>query len=369
MRIMTTTPSARLPFPPCPAAARAALERHLRPPRELQLLYVAARLGLADELRGGPLAAAELARRVGANAAALARALRGLAAMGVVAAGEDGRYRLAAAGFLLCRHHPVSLHDDVLVHGELFPAWAGLLHAVETGETAFDHVFGRALFDRFGEDDGAGRRFAGYLARRTAAAARAVAAACDAAGRRRIVDVGGGEGALLAALLAAHPGARGVLFDRPAALAGARARLAPLAPRCELAAGDFFAAVPAGGDLYLLQAVLHDWDDERALSLLANCRRAIAPRGALLVIERPLDAPDSPQAIAGDLDMLVLTGGRERTVAEYAALLARAGFRLARVIATRGPFSVLESLPAPPSGACRTRRGSGRAGPSDRSAS
>jgi hypothetical protein len=330
----------------------ARLRRALRAPREHQLLYVAAALGLADLLAAGPRSSADLARAAGAHPQALRRALRGMVAMGLLTERDDGRFGLAPPGACLRREAPGSLRGEALLAGECFAAWGALLHTVRTGETAFERARGVAFFAHFAGDPELARHLHRDMARQTGPIAAAVAAAYDFSAVRTLVDVGGGHGALLAAVLRRYPAVRGVLFDTPGVAAGARGALAAAGggARCAVVGGDFFAGVPAGGDVYALQAVLHDWDDARARRILAGCRAALPHRGVLLVVERLLPArvADAPGLIEADLNMLVLTGGRERTAAEYAGLLQTAGLRLERTIPLRGlrdPWAVLESRP------------------------
>ena len=224
-------------------------------------------------------------------------------------------------------------------------SWGDLLHSVRTGESAFRHLHGADLWEwrERRPEEGAGfDRAMTALSRRVA---QATVAAYDFSRFRRTVDVGGGHGAMLAAVLAAHPAARGVLFDQPGVVAGAAEVLrgAGVAERCEVVGGSFFEAVPSGGDAYLLKAILHDWDDAEAGAILRNCRRAIGLGGALLVVERVVAPPnEDPVTKFSDLNMMVMTGGRERTEEEFAALLADAGFRLTAVVRTGTPFSIIE---------------------------
>jgi hypothetical protein len=335
-----------------PADPADRLRPYLRAPREQQLLYVAATLGLADLLTAGPQSSADLARRTGTHPPALRRALRGMAAMGLLAEQDDERFGLTSLGACLRSDVPGSLRGAAILAGECFPAWGALLHAVRTGETAFERARGTGFFEHFAHDANLAHLFHADMARQTAPVAAAVAAAYDFSTVRTLVDVGGGHGALLAAVLRRYPTVRGILFDTPRAVEGVRGALAAaVGERCAIIAGDFFAALPAGGDVYVLQAVLHDWADASALRLLVTCRAALADRSTLLVVERLL--PERAGAAAGlieaDLNMLVLTGGCERTVAEYDGLLTTAGFRLRRVIpllGLRAPWAVLESRPA-----------------------
>ena len=316
-----------------------------------QAIHVAAALGIADLLGDGPRASDDLAAAAGVHALSLHRVLRALAAAGVFREEADRRFSLAPMGRCLCSdaEQPVGPYAAFVGRPYQWAAWGDLLHGVRTGETAFRHVHGADPWEyrsRHPEEGAVFDRAMTALSRRVA---RAAVAACDFSRFRRVVDVGGGHGAMLAAVLAAHPAARGVLFDQPGVVAGAAAvlREAGVAERCEVVGGSFFEAVPGGGDAYLLKAVLHDRDDAEAGAILRNCRRAVAgPEGRLLVLERVVAPPnEDPEAKFSDLNMMAVTGGRERTQEEFAALFAAAGFRLAAVVRTGTPVSVIEGTP------------------------
>jgi hypothetical protein len=318
-----------------------------------QLLYVAARLGVADVLAAGPRTAAEVAAEVGADPDALSRVLRGLAMDEVVTELGDNRFALAASGQLLRTGVPGSLRDPVLVRGELyFAAAAGLLDAVRAGGTAFEYVYGRRFFAHLDTDIGHEAAFAASMAGRSEYEAADVVATYDFGGLRQLVDVGGGSGVLVTAILRATPGLRATLLDRQQVLDPARDRLAAvgLSDRCTVVAGDFFEAVPAGADAYVLSRILHDWNDEDAIRVLGACRRAMIAGGRLLVVDAILPelARDGPAAIRMDLHMLMLLGSRERTEAEFRTLLATAGFTVDRVLRTTSPtgLGIIEATPA-----------------------
>jgi hypothetical protein len=298
---------------------------------------VAARLGLADELAGGPRSAAELAAATGARPEPVRRILRGLAAEGVLAE-EDGRFALTELGGALRSDAPDSLRGAAIARGELYYGAVGqLIDAVRGDGVPFERAHGETFFEYLAERPDEAVRFHRSMADRSRREAAAVVAAYDFTRFARLVDVGGGNGILLAAILAAAPQLRGLLFDRPEALERVQA-----ADRMELVAGDFFEAVPAGGDAYLLSRVIHDWEDEAARAILAGCHAAMAPGTTLLLVEAvlPERAADVPPAIRMDLHMLVLFDGRERTATEYEALLEATGFRLARVMPTGSPTGI-----------------------------
>ncbi|HYC62945.1 MAG TPA: methyltransferase [Thermoanaerobaculia bacterium] len=300
-----------------------------------QAIYVVAKLGVPDQLALGPRAAEDLAERLQVHAATLLRVLRFLVVSRVFVQNEDGRFALAPAGQLLQTAHPRSLRPSAIRAGEgMWNVTSRLLDAVQTGRTPHDDVHGKSFFER--TDD---RAFGSRMNASTAGLGAAIARLECVQRARTIVDVGGGHGAMLIELLRAHPSARGVLFDREATIEGARPliKAAGLADRCDVIAGDFFESVPKGGDVYLLSWVLHDWDDARAARILRSCRDA-ASDATLVIVEVLLPAratmheAAAPGVIADpyalDLQMLLLTGGRERTVTEYSGLLEGAGYRI-----------------------------------------
>lgn len=309
-----------------------------------QLLYVAARLSLADLLTAGPRTADDLAEQTGAHSATLARVLRALASVGVFARARDGRWRLTPAARPLLRDHPRSRRAAILFAGhEQLLAWGAVMHSVATGLPAFDHAFGESLHRHLARDEAAMAEAEALRARRAARRDRAVADALDLAGARTIVDVGGGGGELLIELLSRRPGLRGVLVEAPHVAARTRARLHRLGwgDRCEVVVADAREQLPAGHDVYLLAEVVHCYDDAEALRILRNCRGR-----RVVVVERVL--PPVARAAAdrlADLHMLVMYGGRERTRREYADLLDAAGLRLRRVTPTGSWVSLIEASP------------------------
>ncbi len=219
---------------------------------------------------------------------------------------------------------------------------------MQTGATAFNAVFGTGFFTYFAADPTLEASFNRHMGRMTRVIATAVIAVYDFAGAETIIDIGGGYGTLLLPILMHYPAARGVLFDLPGVVASAREQLAsdPARARCICVPGDFFVAVPDGGDVYLLEVVIHDWDDAVATRILMNCARAMHDQSRLVLIERllPERTLDDPAAIHGDLNMLVLTGGHERTLADYQQLLAAAGLKLVRHMPTQSPWWVIEAV-------------------------
>ena len=314
-----------------------------------QSISVVAWLGIADLLDDGPKTSAELAARCGAHGPSLYRVMRALAGLGIFAEDARGRFRLTRVGRCLRTNAPDSMRALAIHAGSdtHWRAWGGLLHSVQTGQAAFEHQTGLSPYAYYQHDRDAADLFNAAMTVYATPFASAVAGyAFPDAGT--VVDVGGGYGTVVAAVLRANPALRGILFDVPEVIQAARPRLAAagLAERCEPIEGSFFDSVPPGGEVYLLTSVLHNWDDGRAIAILKACRHAMAGRGTLLVAEYvvgPGNAPSIAKLI--DLEMLVhFTGGRERTTAEYRALFDAAGFRLRRVLTTLYTVSILEGV-------------------------
>jgi hypothetical protein len=312
--------------------------------RLTQAVHVAARLGLADALHERPASADDLAPQVGADPAALARLLRALASVGLFAAAADGTWRTTPLGDGLRRDAPGSVHALACLYGEewLWSAYGRMLHSACTGEPGFDDVHGQPLYAYLDGHPDAAATFHAAMSGFSAQEQAAILAAYDFSNTATIVDVGGGEGALLAAILDAHPRVQGLLFDLAPAAVHARTR-----SRMGVVVGDFFTHVTAGGDLYVLKSVLHNWPDDRAVTILSNCREAMAGGGRVLVAERVVTDDGGPaEAALFDLNMLVVAGGRERTAAEYRELFAAAGLAVTRVVPTASPLSLVEGARA-----------------------
>ncbi|RCG29886.1 methyltransferase [Sphaerisporangium album] len=330
-----------------PREAYATLSRMAFGFTASQILYAAVRLGVPDALAAGALPIGRLADAVGADPGALRRLVRALVVLGVVAEEPPGHYALAEMGRPLLAGHPRSMRSGVLLLGDpaTWRAWGALTHAARTGEAAFDHVHGRPLFDHLARDPELSGIFNTAMREGTGQIAPEVPKAYDFSGARTVVDIGGGNGALLAAILAAASDARGVLFDTAEGVAGAAEtfRRAGVSDRCSIRTGDFFEAVPEG-DLLLVKGVLHDWDDERCVTLLRGCRASIAAGGRLLVLEPVLPSrigtPEGAAVVMSDIAMLVYTGGRERDRDEFRRLLAAGGFALAGVTPPLGGSAV-----------------------------
>jgi hypothetical protein len=317
---------------------------------QARAVYAAAELGLADLLADGARSAAELAHATDTHAPSLYRLLRALASCGILTEAQPGRFATTPLGDALRDGAPGAARATILtIAGSWqWKAWDGFLHALRTGEPGLKAAFGKNLFDFLSDERLHGARFNEAMVGMHGAVAPAVVAAYDFSRFDSIVDVGGGKGALLAGVLQAHPRLRGVLFDLAATENDARTYLAEagLSARCEFAAGDFFAAVPAGHDAYVLAHVLHDWSDSESIAILRKCREAIPARGRLLIVEAVLPEGDTPHhGKLMDLLMLTVTGGVERRADQFAGLLQESGFRLARICPTTTHQSIIEAVP------------------------
>lgn len=350
MNVSTTVPEM-----PCPADEPGAeLLALINGGWSVQVIRTACVLQLPDHLARGPRTAEALAADTGCDATSLDRLLHAMAALGLCETGAARQHRLTATGELLRRDVPGSLcHWALHAGGGLWQRLGDLPEAVRTGASWTQRHHGVDGYDRLAAEADAQRVFHRAMVELTQQAVPHLVLALQLGSSRWVVDVGGGQGALLGAALASAPGAHGVLLDRPAALAGAVEVLerAGVADRCRIEAGDFFEAVPGGGDAYLLKSVLHNWDDPRCRQILRQCRRAMRPTARLLVIERV--RPDEPgsgtrhRAVARtDMNMLVSLTGRERTEREYAALFADTGLQPPTLRETAAEWSVLETRPA-----------------------
>lgn len=309
-------------------------------------VHVAAYLGIADLLEDGPRTGRDLAAETGSHHASLIQLLRALVSVGVLAEPEAELFALTELGEPLRSGSEHSIRNLAMFFGSapVWRSWEELPQTVRTGDAAFDRIYGTSAFAHFAEHPEMGLLFNAAMAEGAANTARGLCLAHDFSAYDVIIDVGGGNGTLMAALLQQAADARGVLFDTAAGLAGARETLEATgtADRCEITPGDFFASVPPGGDAYVLKSVIHDWDDEDVGRILGNCRAAMRGGSTLLLVERVM--PDSVQARpAGDvlsvrafLHMLVLHGGRERTAAEFERLLDVSGFQLVRMTPLQG---------------------------------
>jgi hypothetical protein len=318
-----------------------------------QIIHTAALFGVCDVLATEPMAAEQVAARVGAAADPMRRLLRVLVAIDVLTE-SDGLFSNGTLGELLRHDHPEAMRDVVIsrMRDPWWRAWGALPDAVRTGESAYVHANGRSFWDDLAEDPHAAASFNALMGSGTEQYAASLIALVGFTDVRHFVDVGGGKGPMMAALLAALAAARGTVFDLPAGLIGAEETLtaAGVMDRVELVPGDFFESVPAGGDIYLLRRILHDWPDDRAVAILESCRTAIADQPARLLIsdmimpEHAVPGPaEDDMVFTLDMHMLVLFGARERSVSDFAALLDAANLRLEEVVATSPEGTIVSS--------------------------
>lgn len=316
--------------------------------RLTQLIHVAAKLGLADHLAARPRTAAELAPLVAAAPGPLYRLLRALASVGVFAESAGGVFGMTPMAHLLRDDQPGSLRSTAMLYGDevVWDAYGRLSHAVTSGRTAFDHLYGQPFYDYLGRHAATATLFQEAMTGFSEQEAGAILAVWDFPTVRTIVDVGGGQGALVAALLSAHPRLQAVIFDQSPPTDDARRRFADPAiqARARFVQGDFFARVPEGADLYVLKSIIHNWSDAAAVAILGICRAAMPSHGRLLLAERVVPTGNEPaEAKLFDINMLVTAGGQERTEAEYATLFQAAGLEMTRVIPTRSSISLVEA--------------------------
>lgn len=315
------------------------------------IVYVAAKLGIADQLANGPRTPADVAGSIGAHAQSLYRLMRTLAGFGILSEIDGQRFELTPVGEALRTGAPGAARATLLTFGgSLFTqAFSELEYSVRTGETGFQKATGMGIFDALAQRPEEAKLFSETMVGFHGAEPPAVAEAYDFSDVGTIVDVGGATGNMLAAILGRHPQPRGVLFDMPHVVADAPTLLARhgVTSRVALAAGNFFESVPSGGDAYILSHIIHDWTEEQCLTILRNVRKAMSPTSKLLIVEFVLPTGNTPHpGKVLDMVMLALPGGTERTESEYNALLAKAGFRLNRVVPTASAASIVEAFPA-----------------------
>jgi len=334
-------------------AAATSLARLIGGASLARMISVAAEFGIADLLANGPRTCTDLAAATGTDSTALYRLLRALASQGIFSEVGDHQFDLTPLAQLLRSDVPGSLRALALFQNDdwYWQVYRALPYSVRTGAPATEHLWGKGLFAYLEEHPDAAQRFDAGMASRHDESNASLAARFDFSGVGTLVDVGGGNGSLLATVLQAHPSMRGVLFDLPRVVQGAPVRLAAasVAERCRIVGGDFFESVPAGGDAYVLSNVLHDWHDDRAAAILRNVHQAMQGRGRLLVVNEQVIAPanEPHPGKLGDIIMLLI-GGRERTEAEWRSLFEQAGFEFVGItpLPTRTGAGVLEGRPA-----------------------
>ncbi|MCA9076470.1 MAG: methyltransferase [Planctomycetaceae bacterium] len=313
-----------------------------------QAIYAAAKFGIADHLTSGPRSVEALADATSTNPDALYRLLRALASVGIFAEGEERQFSLTPLAEPLRSDVPGSKRALALMSGdEQFRAWGEIEYSIRTGEIAFDQVFGQPIFDYLGEHPEKARIFDAAMVGIHGRESDVIAKAYDFGRVKSVADIGGGNGSQMIGLLQHHSSLTGVVFDLPHVIEGATDRIdeAGLSDRCELVGGSFFESVPGGADVYMMRHIIHDWHEEKALTILRNCHSAMPDDGKLLVVESVI--PPGNEPFGGkflDLVMLLIPGGKERTEEEYRALFERAGFELTRVIPTETEVSIVEAV-------------------------
>ena len=312
-------------------------------------ISVAAQFGIADHLTDGAKTADELAQKIGLHARSLYRMLRALASVGIFSEDAEKRFSLTPLAEMLRSDHPQSLRAFAhMMAGEVtFKTWQGLAYGVQTGERAFDHLFGAPAFDWYQQNAEEGKIFNDAMTSMSLGSGGAVVASYDFSGINKIVDIGGGHGYLLAAILGKYPSMQGVLFDLPYVMEDAKKILAAngIVDRCEIATGSFFETAPAGADAYIMKHIIHDWSDEECIKILSHCRAGMNEGGKVLVAEMVLPEGNAPAVSKFlDLQMLLVLPGCERTATEYRALFAKAGLEVTRIIPTPSPYSVIEGV-------------------------
>lgn len=314
-----------------------------------QGVWVAAELGIADLLSNGPRTAEELAKKTHTHASSLYRVLRALAGVGILAQDAQDRFSLTPLGELLRTDGAVSQRPFAIMMGaEFHSAWGELLNSVRTGEPGFQKKFGVPFFQYMTEHSERQSIYDAAMGAFGMAETESMLEAYDFASFRTVVDIGGGNGLMLAAILERHPATQGILFDLPAVADRARSSISGsgVSDRCQIEGGDFFSSVPAGADAYVLRHILHDWDDREAIAILRKCQEAMDPAGKILVVEMVIPPGDEP-SFGKWLDlMMLLIAGRERTKEEYSRLFSAAGLKMNRVIPTASEISIVEGVRA-----------------------
>ena len=314
-----------------------------------QAITAMAALGIADVLKGETLHSDDIARTVDCDPQSLYRLLHALASASVLEEQSDHYFKLTSIGECLRSDLPNSRSAWAQYVGRpyVWQSWGDLARAIKTGKSAFENLHGKNLWQWRGDNLEETDIFDAAMSELSRAAGNAIAPAHDFSAYKVIVDVGGGRGALLSAILTKHAGSRGILFDLPHVVSKAKDLLASsnVNDRCEIIAGDVFESVPKGGDAYLIKSVLMDESDKKAVAILQRCRSVMAPSARLIVIEHLLTPPNQPETNYSDITMMVMTGGRERTKDEFAALFSASGFRLEEAVSTQSPFTLLIGVP------------------------
>ncbi len=314
-----------------------------------QAVYVAAKLGIADMLVDGPQTAEDLARNAGVDEVALRRVLRALASMGIFLIREDGKVELTEEAEPLGSNHPNSVRSfAIMVNEEFFEAFGHFMETVKTGRPAFDQRFGMSVFEYYDSHPQAAATFHAAMSNWSKWDTPDIIEAYDFSRFNKVVDLGGGNGAFLSALLNRYSNLSGVLLDRPMGVEAARQGLGGSLPRCEIVAGDFLADVPKGADLYTIKHVLDAWQDEDVIKLFSNCRASMANGGRVVVLESVIEPGNNPSLIKW-LDLMMMTvadGGKFRSEPDFPPLFAEAGLRLNQVVRISDSVTLLEAVAA-----------------------
>ena len=336
---------------PASAPPEVLITQIMLGPLAAQVLYVPAKLGIADLLVDGPKSVEELATATDTHAPSLYRILRAAASLGVFTEQENQTFALNANAEPLLSDRPNSMRDMTIFMGEEWhwQTWGKTLFSVRTGKAAWAEMHGDDVFGYLKTNPDALAIFNRAMTSLSALSIKPVIEGYDFSAINTLIDIAGGHGRLLTAILETNPSVRGVLFDLPQVLEGARENVATsrAADRVEFASGDFFVSVPAGGDAYIMKHIIHDWDDERALKILRNIKMAMNPGGRVLLVESVIaDGNTQDFSKLMDIEMLVSPGGKERTAKEYEDLFGRAGLRLTRILPTKSLYSIIEAVSA-----------------------
>ena len=315
-----------------------------------QAISVAAKLYLADHFKNGGRTLAELAELTATDEPSLYRLLRALTSVGVFQKAADGRYENSPLSEVLRSDVPESIRGaaHMICDREHWHSHGNMLHSVKTGETAFDYTFGMPVFPYYAANPEPARVFDEAMTSFNNPIGKAVAAAYDFSEAETIADIAGGHGLLLATVLGANPQAKGILFDQPQVVAGAPEVLKAngVEDRVETVSGDFFREIPVEADIYLMKFIIHDWNDEQSIAILNNLAKSAKPGAKVLLVESVVEEEENVQSMSKvmDLNMLAMTGGKERTATEYAALFEKTGFKLTRILPTASPVQIVEAV-------------------------
>ena len=308
-----------------------------------QAISVAAKLYIADYLKDGAKSVAELAALTETHEPSLYRLLRGLASAGIFQKQADGRFSNSPLSEILRSDHPESFRAaaHMICDREHWNAHGNMMQSVKTGEIAFEYTFGMPVFPYYAQNPEPAKVFDNAMTSFSISIANAVAATYDFSEAQTIADIGGGHGLLLETVLKAAPQAKGILFDQPQVIAGAN-----VSERVETVSGDFFAEIPVEADIYLMKFIIHDWNDEQSVTILQNLAKSAKPGAKVLLVESVVEEDDNAPSMSKvmDLNMLVMTGGKERTANEYAGLFEKTGFRLTNVYPTPSPMQIVEAI-------------------------